>query len=50
MRLDLHLALGIGPGLPAPVISNKSQLLIQKALGRPLINLSVKPKHCATSR
>lgn len=41
---DLHLAQGINWKLPSPVISNKSQLLIQKALRGSLINLSVKPK------
>lgn len=43
-RSDLHLAQGINWKLPSPVISNKSQLLIQKALRGSLINLSVKPK------
>lgn len=41
---DLHLAQGINWKLPSPVISNKSQLLIQKTLRGSLINLSVKPK------
>lgn len=41
---DLHLAQGINWKLPSSVISNKSQLLIQKALRGSLINLSVKPK------
>lgn len=41
---DLHLAQGINWKLPSSVISNKSQLLIQKALRGSLINLSVKLK------
>lgn len=41
---DLHLAEGINWKLPSSVISNKSPLLIQKALRGSLINLSVKPK------